>query len=69
MLTGTDKPLVVRVFGQEQDILRRQAERVRQLVAGVDGVVDPRVAQPVTQPQVEIEVDLDKAAALPDQAG
>ncbi len=61
VLTGTDKPLVVRVFGQEQDVLRRQAERVRQLVAQVDGVVDPRVAQPITQPQVEIEVDLDKA--------
>ena len=62
VLTGTDKPLVVRVFGQEQDVLRRQAERVRQLVAGVDGVENLRVAQPVTQPQVEIEVDLDKAA-------
>jgi Cu/Ag efflux pump CusA len=61
VLTGTDKPLVVRVYGQEQDVLRRQAERVRRLVAGVDGVKDPRVALPVTQPQVEIEVDLDKA--------
>ena len=61
VLTGTDKPLVVRVFGQEQDVLRRQAERVRQLVSQVDGVVDPRVAQPTAQPQVEIEVDLDKA--------
>ncbi len=61
VLTGTDKPLVVRVYGQEQDVLARQAERVRQLVSQVDGVVDPRVAQPTTQPQVEIEVDLDKA--------
>jgi CzcA family heavy metal efflux pump len=61
VLTGTDKPLVVRVYGQEQDVLRRQAERVRRLVSQVDGVVDPRVAQPTTQPQVEIEVDLDKA--------
>jgi len=61
VLTGTDKPLVVRVYGQEQDVLARQAERVRQLVSQVDGVVDPRVTQPVSQPQVEIEVDLDKA--------
>jgi CzcA family heavy metal efflux pump len=61
VLTGTDKPLVVRVFGQGQDVLERQAERVRRLVAQVDGVVDPRVAKPVNQPQVEIEVDLDKA--------
>jgi CzcA family heavy metal efflux pump len=61
VLTGTDKPLVVRVFGQEQDVLTRQAQRVRRLVAGVDGVENLRVAQPLNQPQVEIEVDLDKA--------
>ena len=34
---------------------------MQQLVSQVDGVDDPRVAQPTTQPQVEIEVDLDKA--------
>jgi CzcA family heavy metal efflux pump len=61
VLTGTDKPLTVRVYGQEQDVLRRQAARVRGLVSQVDGVVDPRVAQPQTQPTIQIEVDLDRA--------
>ena len=28
VLTGSDKPLAVRVFGQDQDVLRRQAARV-----------------------------------------
>ena len=41
VLTGSDKPLAVRVFGQDQDVLRREASKVRQLVAGVDGVVEP----------------------------
>ena len=41
VLTGSDKPLAVRVFGQEQDVLRRQAARVQQVVAGVDGVDEP----------------------------
>ena len=69
VLTGTDKPLVVRVFGQEQDVLRRQAERVRQLVAQVDGVVDPRVAQPDDSAAGGDRGRPRQGAALPDQAG
>jgi Cu/Ag efflux pump CusA len=61
VLTGSDRPLVVRVYGEELDALRRQAGRVRQLMSQVDGVVDPRVERPVEQPNVEIEVDLDRA--------
>ncbi len=61
VLTGTDRPLTVRVYGQNQDVLRREAAKVRQLVSQVDGVVDPRVALPGTHPSIEIEVDLDKA--------
>jgi CzcA family heavy metal efflux pump len=61
VLTGSDRPLVVRVYGENRDTLRRQADRVRQLMSRVDGVVDPRVEQRVEQPNVEIEVDLDKA--------
>jgi CzcA family heavy metal efflux pump len=61
VLTGSDKPLVVRVYGENLDELRRQAQRVRTLMAQTDGVVDPRVEQLVQQPNVEIEVDIDKA--------
>ena len=61
VLTGVDKPVVVRVFGENQEILTQQAERVRDLMAGVDGVVDARIDEPVRQASVEIEVDLDRA--------
>ena len=61
VLTGSEEPLVVRVYGQDLATLRRQARRVHRLVAGVDGVVDPRVELPVTQPTIEIETDLDRA--------
>jgi Cu/Ag efflux pump CusA len=64
LLTGVDKPLVVRVFGQNQEELARQAERVRKLVARVDGVVTPEVRSPAVQPTVEIEVDLDRAQSF-----
>jgi CzcA family heavy metal efflux pump len=61
VLTGSDQPLVVRVYGQDLPTLKRQAAKVRELVAGVDGVVDPRVELPLAQPTIEIETDLAKA--------
>jgi len=64
VLTGSDKPLVVRVYGQNLDVLRREAEKVRRAMAGVDGVVDPRVEVPGRQPTLRIEVDVDKAQRL-----
>jgi Cu/Ag efflux pump CusA len=61
VLTGSDKPLVVRVYGQDPAILGRQASRVRRIMAGVDGVDDPRIQVPPAQPTVEIETDLARA--------
>jgi Cu/Ag efflux pump CusA len=64
LLTGVDAPLVVRVYGQDSAVLRREAEKVRAAIAGVDGVVDPRLRLPATEPSVEIEVDLARAQRL-----
>ena len=61
LLTGSDKPLVVRTYGQDLGLLQGQAEKVRQAMAGVDGVVDPRIELPAQQPGLAIEVDLAKA--------
>jgi Cu/Ag efflux pump CusA len=62
-LTGTRAPLVVRVFGEEDAVLRSTAEQVRKLVAGVRGVVAPRVDANAgaAEPTLEVEVDLDRA--------
>ncbi|HEV7882993.1 MAG TPA: efflux RND transporter permease subunit [Solirubrobacteraceae bacterium] len=60
-LTGTRKPLVVRVFGEDLAKLRSTAQKVRGLVAGVDGVVDPKVELPTEEPTIEIETKLDAA--------
>jgi CzcA family heavy metal efflux pump len=61
VLTGTSEPLVVRVYGQDLGVLRREAGKVRQVISGIDGVVDPRVELPAQQPTLAIEVDLEKA--------
>ena len=60
-MTGSDRPLVVRVFGQVQEVLQQQAARVRDEIADVEGVIDSRLNLPEKQATVEIEVDLDNA--------
>jgi CzcA family heavy metal efflux pump len=56
--TGADEPIVVRVFGQDLQVLREQAEAVRKVIAGVDGVVSPRADRQAEEPTVEVKVDL-----------
>lgn len=51
----------VRVFGENLEVLRGEAEKVRQVIAGIAGVVDPHVVLPVLEATVEIEVDLASA--------
>lgn len=57
----SDQALVVRVFGQKPDVLQAKADEVRNAIAGVKGVADPRVVQPAVEPTVEVEVDLEAA--------
>lgn len=61
VLTGADKPLVVRLYGQNLDVLRREANEVRDIVGGVDGVVEPRVELVPEEPVLAIETDLVRA--------
>ena len=61
LLTGLNTPIAVRLYGQDPKILAQQGERVQDLMSKVDGVVEPQVQIQPTQPNVEIEVDLEKA--------
>jgi Cu/Ag efflux pump CusA len=58
---GTDKPITVRVYGQDPKELKTQAARVEKVIRQVEGVRDATVESPEEQPTLEIEVDLDKA--------
>ena len=55
---GAGDTMVVRLYGQDPEVLRAKAEEVRQLLGGIDGVADGRVELPAEEPQVEIQVDL-----------
>ena len=52
---------MARVYGQDPETLSREAEGVRRVVSGVDGVVDARVELPPEKPVLEIETDLARA--------
>jgi len=58
VLAEPDEDVTVRLYGENLDTLRTEAEELRQGIAGIDGVVDPQVQLPVVEPTVEIEVDL-----------
>jgi Cu/Ag efflux pump CusA len=59
-LSGTEESFVVRVYGEEMQMIRKKAEEVQSIVAKISGVVDAEVKYPNEMPTVEIEVDLDK---------
>jgi CzcA family heavy metal efflux pump len=63
VLTGTSDAIVVRIFGPDLDVLREKAEEVREEMAKINGVAAARVELQVEEPQVEIEVDLERAEA------
>ncbi|MCK5699960.1 MAG: efflux RND transporter permease subunit, partial [Cyclobacteriaceae bacterium] len=60
-LTGIGKEYAVRVYGENQEILTKKAEEVKDAIAGVSGISDAKVDYPPMEPTIEIEVDLEKA--------
>src|SRR5262249_21739732 len=60
-LGGTGEDLVARIYGESLTTLGNQAERVRRLMSGVDGVANAHVLLPPEQPTMQVRVDLGKA--------
>jgi Cu/Ag efflux pump CusA len=58
------KDLTVRVFGENLNVLQRQARKLSARLAKIDGVTAPRVETPVEEPALQVNVDIDKARAL-----
>jgi CzcA family heavy metal efflux pump len=59
--SGADAPVVVRVFGNEQQTLSDQAKAVGAKLAKIDGIKNLQVELPVQEPTLEVEVDLERA--------
>ena len=56
--SGEDEPVVVRVYGENLQVLQAKAQEVARAIAGVRGVVAPHVNAQSTEPTVEIETNL-----------
>jgi CzcA family heavy metal efflux pump len=61
VLTGSSHPIVVRIYGQDLDILRAKAAEVEERLSEIEGLTDLHVEFLVDVPQIQVEVDLDKA--------
>ncbi|MBA3450694.1 MAG: efflux RND transporter permease subunit, partial [Chloroflexia bacterium] len=61
VLSGERDAVVTRLYGSDFDVLTVEAEKIRERISGIDGIVDPHVTVPIEEPTLEIEVDLAKA--------
>ena len=61
VLTGSSDTVVIRIYGQDLEILREKAEEVLASLEGIEGIADLKKELHMETPQVEIEVDLAKA--------
>lgn len=61
MLSGVRAQIALKIFGDDLDALRTTAERLRQQLSNVPGLVDLQVEKQVRIPQLEIRVDYKRA--------
>jgi len=62
VLTGSSATIVIRLYGENLDILRYKAQEVYTALTDIEGVIDLQVQPQVLVPQVEVHVRPGKAA-------
>ncbi|SFR27849.1 heavy metal efflux pump, CzcA family [Lentzea waywayandensis] len=62
VLTGSSDAITVRIYGDDLDGIRQKANEVKELIAGIDGIIEEHVTLQTNIPQVAVEVDLQKAS-------
>ncbi len=61
VLTGSSESIVVRIYGNDLDVLHDTAVKVETALAGIDGLIDLHVELHKSIPQIQVKIDLDKA--------
>ena len=64
MLSGVRSQIAIKIYGDDLDTLRAQAESLRLKLAPIGGVVDLEVEKQVLTPQIKVQVDYDRALGL-----
>jgi len=60
MVSGVKAQVAIKLYGDDLDTLRQQAEQIKAAMASVEGVTDPLVEPQTLIPQLRIEVDGDR---------
>jgi Cu/Ag efflux pump CusA len=63
ILGRSDNDVVVRIYGENDDVLSAKADEVQAMIAGVGGVVRTNVERAPEEPTVHVAVDLARAQA------
>ena len=61
VLTGSSEAIVVRTYGYDLDTLRTKADAIKEALTGIPGIIDLHVEFHEKIPQIQIQVDLEKA--------
>ena len=64
MLSGVRSQIAIKIYGDDLDALRTQAEALRLKMSTLAGVVDLEVEKQVLTPQIKVQVDYDRALGL-----
>ena len=62
ILSGVRSQIAIKIFGDDLDVLRSQADLLRSKLAGIEGLVDLEIEKQVLAPQIKVRIDYDKAA-------
>jgi cobalt-zinc-cadmium resistance protein CzcA len=62
LLSGVKAELAVKLYGEDMTILRRKGEEIKSIMSGVEGIADLSLEQSFGQPQVVVDVDVEKTA-------
>jgi HME family heavy-metal exporter len=62
MLSGVRSQIAIKIFGDDLDTLRGQADALRSKLAGIPGIADLEIEKQVLAPQIKVRVDYEAAA-------
>ncbi|OJV19134.1 MAG: acriflavine resistance protein B [Dyadobacter sp. 50-39] len=62
LITGAKQDVVLKIYGEDLDVLAQLGGRVGSLIRNVDGVEDLYVEEVTGQPQIQVDFDRDKIA-------
>ena len=62
MLSGVRSQIAIKIFGEDLDVLRGQADALRSRLAPIPGLADLEIEKQVLSPQIKVRVDYAAAA-------